>query len=355
MACALVSVLAGALAVVLTFLLARRLGHSSQGAAASAMTLALCTIHRTYSSTLWNHALAAFLVVLAAWMVTPRAPRSTAQRATLGLVLGYLIGVDYSGAVVVAVLSGCLVADDWRDENLARIVPFGLGLLCGIAPALIYQKLAFGSPFVTPYRYHAEHHAITRSLGSLYSGSFFDGLFGLLFSYRAGLLLYSPILLLGLFSLVPFIQKIGRRSAASTVLPWLAMLLVTAKHATWDGGGAHDARYLNLVMPLLCLPVALACEEALVVDNGRARASRLWLFGVLFFVSALSQFIKHTLGWMQNGAQWFGAFADIIKGADPGPTLTRFLHLLFPHPFIAAAILCMGLGAVWFSLRREPS
>ncbi len=52
----LLAAVLGAVAVALTFLVGRRLGLSRAPAALGALTLALCTPHRTYSSALWSHA-----------------------------------------------------------------------------------------------------------------------------------------------------------------------------------------------------------------------------------------------------------------------------------------------------------
>src|SRR5262249_24703333 len=54
---AALSILCGALAVVLTFLVGRRVGLSQSGALCAALALALCTPHRSYSTVLFNHAL----------------------------------------------------------------------------------------------------------------------------------------------------------------------------------------------------------------------------------------------------------------------------------------------------------
>jgi hypothetical protein len=350
-ASALVSLLAGAFAVMITFMLGRRLGLGRGGAFAAALALALCTLHRTYSSSLWNHALSAFLVVLGAWLAEANAGRW--KRLALGLVCGYMVVVDYSSAVVAAILCGCVAWD--RRKSLPSLAPLVLGLLVGVAPALIYHQIAFGSPFATPYRFHAEHHAVTRSVGSLYAGPFFDGFLGLLFSWRAGLLLYSPIIVLGLLALPRWVKQIGRREAVVTVLPFIAMLLVTSKHATWHGGGAHDARYLSMVVPLLCLPIGAAFDHAFSLHDGRPRVFAIWLYCGVFLLSVTIQFFKHPFGWMQNAAQWFPAFTRVLDGGDAGPTAARLLHLLFPHPLAALGVLVLGGGAALWLARSEAS
>src|SRR5207245_11792561 len=108
------------------------------------------------------------------------------------------------GAVAVAGWG----AGSGRMGALARVLA---GFALGLAPALVYHAAAFGSPLATPYRFHAERFANTRSVGSMYGGPFWPGLVGLLFSWRAGLLLYSPILAAGLLVLPGWVRQLGRR------------------------------------------------------------------------------------------------------------------------------------------------
>lgn len=357
--CVLLSVLAGALAVVLTYFCGRRLGMGKSGATVAALTLALCTPHRTYSTSLWSHALSACLVVCSAWLATPAAPPTQAEQETppsflsrlmLGLVAGYSVGVDFSAAVVSLILVGVVAASALqgaraRGQRLPwrTLGPLFGGLLVGILPALVYNTLAFGSPLRTGYSFHMLFPE-TRSLLTMYSGSFLAGLWGLLFSWQAGLLIYSPILVLGMAFTPRLVRELGARRALVAVLPWVAMLLLTAKHATWHGGGAHDARYLMLVMPLICLPVGAAYERA-------KTPGALQLFSGLFLLSVLVQFFKHTIGWVRNPMVFVSEVLCTMKFDDDGVhyfndgALWRMLGWLYPHPLAAAAILVLGLGA----------
>jgi hypothetical protein len=346
---ALFSALVGALAVVLTFATARRLGFGRPGAAAAALVLATCTPHRTYSTALWSHAFSAFLVVLCVWLATPRAPgepapRSWATRLLFGVAAGYAIGVDYSVAVVSLLLLGVVCGAAYRSGGrwslLAAAVPLAAGALVGLAPTLIYHQAAFGSPLATPYRFHV-HFPTTRSVSSTYSGSFLEGLFGLLVSWRAGLLLYSPILVVALAAAPRMARALGWQRALCVVAPWVLMLLVTAKHSTWHGGGAHDARYLMCVMPLFCLPLAEVVDR--LVAGGRP--DRLLAFAGLFGLSALVQVVKHSLGWSREIAPWLSMLGRAADGDRLGEVAQAMLAWMFPHPLVGAAIMGLGIAA----------
>jgi len=368
--CALLSVLVGALAVALTYGLGRRSGLGTRGATAAALTLALCTPHRSYSTALWSHAFSAFLVVLGAFLATPahcgdaeprEAPSSIAGRLLLGLTAGYSITVDYSAAVVSAILLGVVAISTLRRARpisvglaCTTLLPLGIGAALGVLPALIYNDIAFGSPLRTGYSFHVLWPE-TRSLSTMYGGAFFEGLRGLLIDWRAGLLLYSPILALGFLYSVRFGRELGPRRALTTIAPWVVMLLLTSKHATWHGGGAHDARYLMLVMPLFCLSVGAAYVRA-------TTPGRLHLFTTLFLLSGLVQFFKHTVGWLRNPLPFVTAIVCTIKfdidgvhGFDASG-VTRLVAWLYPHPRAALALLVVGLSiAALIYFRRRGS
>lgn len=356
--CSLLSALVGALAVALTYGLGRRTGLGPRGATAAALTLALCTPHRSYSTALWSHAFSAFLVVFGVFLATPamrsdgaqvhEAPAGISGRFILGLVAGYSITVDYSAAVVSAILLGVVA---WSALGKGRplsfgllcktLLPLGIGASLGVLPALIYNAIAFGSPLRTGYSFHVLWPE-TRSLFTMYGGAFFDGLRGLLIDWRAGLFLYSPILVLGFLFSVRFGRELGSRRALTVIAPWVIMLLLTSKHATWHGGGAHDARYLMLVMPLFCLPVGYAYTRATTPGG-------LQLFTTLFLLSALVQFGKHTAGWLRNPLPLVTALVCTIKFDIDGvhdfnsDGVGKLLAWLYPHPVAAAAVLVAGL------------
>ena len=349
----LLAAVLGAVAVALTFLVGRRLGLSRAPAALGALTLALCTPHRTYSSALWSHAPSAFFAICAACLALriiamPSLPCACRLLFLLGLTAGFAAGVDYSAVVSGGVI--CLAAA-WPalargpapvGERARALGALAAGLLAGAAPALAYCSVAFGSPLATPYRYHVGFEA-TRKLGTMYGGAFLDGFTGLLFRPQAGLLLFSPVLALGFWALPRAWRALGTRRAAATLLPGLSLLLLTSKHATWDGGAAHDARYLMLVMPMFCLPVGFFYSWARGGRDAPARGGALALFWGLFYLSALVQAGKHAAGWMRSATPFVLQILDAASHSSTVP-LRDFLAWLFPHPLAATCVLGVGLA-----------
>jgi hypothetical protein len=121
------------------------------------------------------------------------------------------------------------------------------------------------------------------------------------------------------------------------------MLLLTSRHATWDGGAAHDARYLMLVMPMFCLPVGFFYAWARGGQPGPARGGALALFWGLFYLSALIQAVKHAAGWMRSATPFVLQILDAASRSAPVP-VRGFLAWLFPHPLAAAGVLVAGLA-----------
>jgi len=313
------SILAGALAVTLAFRIGRRLGLSLGGATVAALTLAMATPLRTYSSVLFSHALAACLVAAYVLLALSNRPAFV-----IGLLIGYGVTVDYSTAIVGAVVVVAVAR--------GRLIPLVAGLMVGILPALVYHTLVFGSPLATPYRFFART-AWPRSFRTTYDGSPWTGVPSLLFGWRGGLLLYSPILLAGLAALPRWRCPPALRLL---LLPALPLTLLTALHHTWFGGGTNDARYLVPVVPLLCVPIGAAWD--LAHESGRRGIL------LLLFLSAQIQLVKHAVGWSRDVSPWLSELARHAETDLPAAVL-RFAAWSFPHPVAAALVLLAGAGA----------
>jgi len=343
----------------LLYLVARRLSYSRAAAVVSALALCLGTPLRSYASGPWSHVLAAlFAFALVAWaheaITRPAADeRAGAVRHAvgLGLLSAATVSVDYSGVLystVVLVIVGAvhlrrLAPGRWAARWVAPIVGSGLA---GMVPTLTYHYLAFGSPFETGYDYVVGEYEQVNQLSGMYGGNMLEGLFGLLVHPRAGLFLWSPVLLAGLAALGPYLRRLGSRSAMLLfTLPAIVMTLLTANYHWWDGGGVHDVRFIAQSLPLLALPVAAA------VDASRGRRwARLGL-GALFALSLLLQLIKHHAYWARDGERWIPRLTG--AGDRLGEVLLAFGAWCWPHLPSAAVVAAVGLGVAYALRRRE--
>ena len=346
---------AGAIAVVLLFLLARRLGASRVGAVGAALALAWCTPLRSYSATLFSHAFSAALILALVWIALPPESRVDPKRRRRWLLLGgvlggYACGVDYTNGlpVVLLCLGGAWLESegDWRRALPVGGLYLGGGLI-GAAPTLVYHTVVFGAPWSLSY-FHDARFEYAHSAGSMYSGPFLEGFFGLLVSPHAGLLLWSPVLVFAL-AFWPALRSTGKRFWV-LLLPWVALYLVTSKNLTWHAGATQDVRYLVSVLPLIALPLAWAFDWAFGV-RGKLRPVWLSVLGFLFFASAIIQIAKHNALWARDGSQWIERLAATME-TDAGPTLAAFASWAYPHPIAAAVVLVIGL-AISIGLRGD--
>jgi hypothetical protein len=349
-AVAFLASLFGALSVVLTFFLARRLGAARFGAVLAALTLALATPHRSYSAALFSHAISSALLVAAVHLVLPGTWADKRVRAQLlaGVIGGYACGVDYTNGLPVAVLCVTAAFVEGRRALLpsAKIAAIYLaGGIIGALPTLVYHTVVFGAPWAIPYHFDVNFE-YAHTVGGMYGGSFFSGLYALTISPESGMLLFSPVLILALVAIPRFYRDVGPR-ALLVLIPWLALFLVTCKNLTPSGGASRDVRYLMSVMPLIVLPAAWAFDWARA--HGRAA---LWGASTLLVISALIQAVKHHALWVRDGEAWI---VHIGRSQDLAATLLGFARWAAPHPLLSLALLVAGLYAarrLWTAASR---
>jgi len=189
-------------------------------------------------------------------------------------------------------------------------------------------------------------------MSGIYGGSMPDGLFGLFFHPRAGLLFWSPVLLLALVY-APKLARTERRSALLLALAITPFVLLMSRYYEVGAGASRDARYITPILPMFAIPLALAWDHAADRFSRLARAGLVVLFVVLGVVSVELQIVKHLARWVRDGEFWIPRFTS---GGDVGTTVTHFLGWAFPHPIAALVILVLGLaGAAALRTKEPPS
>lgn len=291
---------AGAGTVVILYLLMRGLGLPAAAALTAGIMFGLGTAHWKYSSVLFSHALSAFLVVAGLGLALALG-RGRRQRwggyLLLGVLLGFAVLVEYSNALLVAILTG-YVAWYGRPYTLQRLtrtlLPLLLGGLAAAAFLAIYNQANFGAPFRLSYSY-AINYPWAGSFRTTFNYPLLNGLQGLLYwgtgdgwcdpiCTNQGLLLLSPVLLLALPGWYFFFRQ-ARREAALTGLVFLVYLLLFARHRTYHGFTA-DGRYLVPYLGLLAIPLGFSMAQILELGKRPlAQAALLFVAYGLFFVS----------------------------------------------------------------------
>jgi hypothetical protein len=137
-----------------------------------------------------------------------------------------------------------------------------LGGVLGLLPLLVYDQLAFGSPFTLGY---------SKVVGF---GGMQQGFFGitwphpsilveLLFGLYRGLLPLSPVLVLVPVGLYVMWREPNTRIAAGAILFVLCSFFwINASYYYWNGGWSTGPRHLVPMLPLCCLALAFAWPRA---------------------------------------------------------------------------------------------
>lgn len=231
---------------------------------ACAGLLALATPWFAYSTVYFGHvpgavlSMAAYLLVLRPGR--PEFTPSPALALSAGVLAGLAVFTEFAAAIYgAAILAGLLL----RRSGWRSIGGFVLGGIIGVAPLLIYNHLAFGSPFETGY-----HFKTDVKHGAFHARGFFgvtlptaERLWGVLGSARRGLFFYSPILLLFPIGLWRMATRC-RRDVGPLLIAIVGYICFSAGFVDWRGGWCGACRHLVPIVPLLLLPLAEVFEAA---------------------------------------------------------------------------------------------
>jgi hypothetical protein len=111
-----------------------------------------------------------------------------------------------------------------------------------------------------------------------------DGLAGLLFDQRFGLLAYAPVLFVAFGGIAVMLARRGwRRHAAELLFVVLPYLLVVTYVAMWWGGSSAPARFFMPVLPWMAIPAAAAWT---MLKSGGSRTIAIGALAFTIFASA---------------------------------------------------------------------
>jgi len=227
-----------------------------------ALLSALATPLLIYATVFFGH-LPAGVLAAASYALVLRPGRSeeppSARAAAAGGFLAALaVATDYPTVIIVAVIFGSIVQ---RRSGWRIVASFTAGLFAGAVPLLLYQHLAFGSPWTTGYAFKSDlRQAEVHAKGILgVTLPTFDRLWGVLGGAKRGILFYCPLLLLVPVGLAAMARR-SRREAWPISIAASAYVLFAASFYSWRGGWSAAARYLIPILPLLLYPLADAVE-----------------------------------------------------------------------------------------------
>ena len=258
-----------ALAAAILFLIAVRLGATRSGALFAAGALAFATPFFGWSTAFFAHSVSGSLLMGAAAVIVFATTDGPHQSRSRFLVVGFGLGVILGCAIVVDLTTApaCLLGAGLaltlaarRDtETLVKMLSgLALGAAFGLLPLLIYNKLAFGSPFKLGYSAVVGFEGMQQGFFGITWPRL--GVAGeLLFGVYRGLVPLSPILLLVPVGLVAMWREPTQRVAAICIIAIsLSFLWINASYFYWNGGGSAGPRHLVAMLPLTCLALAFA-------------------------------------------------------------------------------------------------
>lgn len=226
------SLFAATAAAVFFVTLGRR--HPLVDARWAAVVLALGTSLWSTSQALWQHP-AAVLWLCVALLFLDKAQEDDAWAGRAGLPLALTVAARHADVALASVIA-VAIAIRWPRRSLA--------LVAWAAPAVAlvgaYNALTFGAPW---------RHGFSESLGR-FSEPWGVGQLGLLVSPAKGLLVFTPVALVGIVGL--FMARRRQPWMASTLgLAVLAHVVFTGRWREWHGGESFGPRLMTDAVPLL--------------------------------------------------------------------------------------------------------
>lgn len=222
---------------------------------AAACALGLTTLTLPFSTVFFAHVLSTMLgfAAFAVLLRERRGPPRLLLVAVAGLLAGLAATTEYSLVLIGAVVG--VYALRSPAGALRRGLAYAAGVAMGVAPVLLYNTWAFGSPF------HSTYDGNFLPLGGLFGIGTPSGrlLYDVLFS-AWGIVTLTPVVVAGVAGAVVMWRR-GIRAEALVVLGVVAVVLVWAacfRLGITAFGGQGAPRYLIMIMPFVAVGLATA-------------------------------------------------------------------------------------------------
>jgi len=209
----------------------------------------------------------AFVIIILLNQIPPNKRRDVLLGFLAGAVLSWAVVVEFTSAIPSAVIMvfGISKAIKWDKKRSARVLLSAtIGGIIFVTPLLIYNFVAFESPFVLGYS-----HTSSDAWPGMKDGFFGityprpQVLFMILFSPYRGIFWFSPILIIAPIGIYYLWRRPDCRGIALTItLISVYYLFLNSAFHYWQGGASTGPRYIIPILPFLCLSLSMMWADA---------------------------------------------------------------------------------------------
>jgi hypothetical protein len=318
-----VGILTTSASVALLYLTCRAIGCGKAGALATALALGLGTFAWFYARTYMSEPPSMFFALLAFYgLVRYSARPRVIWLFVSGAATGAMLLLRIANAVLLPPMGIWLLWIMWRHGRMplrvGALAAWVLPIFASLLAIAAYNAIRFGTILETGYADQAQ----------AFDTPLYVGLYGLLFSSGKSLFLYAPILLgavVGWFRL---------RRAQSTIAWPIAALVITyvlfyARYDWWYGGGPWGPRFITVILPFLCIPLALLVDRPSSTPKTVALAVLAALSVSVQLLSILVPYLPYEAVMAQDDANYerllfHPAYSPLVVHAR------AFLHQSYP-------------------------
>ena len=274
-----------------------------------------------------------------------RVTKSERDLVLAGICLGAASFIEYMAALFVLPIIVYLLI---KGRGAGRVIRFLDSFSIGPLLWLTTNYLAFSKPFIFPEQLKAGPILNQFDFGSmlLHAAAY------IVSPYR-GILVFSPVLILGLFMIWKMIRSKDLRADALLFLSLFILILLgySAWH-DWSGGLVYGPRFLMLGIPYLAIPISIVLTK-----SWRVTAIFFFLFEVSLFeewIGAFTTALSNTGGMLT-----YQLYAFNMPWFMAGRFVTWWFGILKPAPIIefqlVAIIVLVLIAAYCFVLvQRIP-
>lgn len=253
---------AGAVAAIASFLIARRRGGVT-GALVASGGAVLATPFLPYTTSLYGHALAGAALVGAVAALDPRRvpPSRYPDRWRVrlgGFCLALAPGCEYLTGVPAALVGALFLWETPKHRRLRALADLIVGGLMPILILAAYHTAVYGAPWRTGYSFIARPEFAAGHATGLLGVRLptVEAFVGLTFGTRRGLFYLAPIALIALAGCVAAAVRRRDFAARAALLAFLSLLWLNASYYMWWGGAAAGPRHLVPALPGLAVGLA---------------------------------------------------------------------------------------------------